>query len=162
FLSVLMRVLGRLIHARTLEVQAQESQLAARVQESLSGIRIVQSYAQEASELRAFKQLSTRLIQSNLRLVRVWLAFFPSTGLGGEPWLAPAASASGASQPGADAGEIARPRARAAEAAFDAGGVAPPPMRGDIELAGVSFAYAPGRPVLHDIHLQVRAGETLV
>jgi ATP-binding cassette subfamily B protein len=50
FLAVLTRVLGRSIHARTLEVQAQESDLTARVQESLAGIRVVQSYAQEEHE----------------------------------------------------------------------------------------------------------------
>ena len=36
-----------------------------------------------------------------------------------------------------------------------------PPVRGEIVLAGVDFAYEPGRPVLRNVHLSVAAGETL-
>lgn len=81
FLAVLTRYLGRAIHARTLDVQAQESALAARVQESLAGIRVVQSYVQEDHEIEDFAALSNELIRRNLRLVRVWGLFFPSMAL---------------------------------------------------------------------------------
>jgi ATP-binding cassette subfamily B protein len=81
FLAVLTRYLGRAIHARTLDVQTQESELAARVQESLAGIRVVQSYVQEAHELEDFAALARELIRRNLRLVRVWGLFFPSMAL---------------------------------------------------------------------------------
>ncbi len=80
-LAVLTRYLGRAIQARTLEVQAQESELVARVQESLAGIRVVQSYAQEEHELRDFRALSQELIRRNLRLNRIWGFFFPSMAL---------------------------------------------------------------------------------
>ena len=80
-LSVVVRVLGRQVHARTLETQAQESQMAARVQETLSGIRVVKSYVQEDAELRAFETEAQELLQCNLRLVRVWGMFFPSMAL---------------------------------------------------------------------------------
>lgn len=33
--------------------------------------------------------------------------------------------------------------------------------RGEIEIEGLTFAYAEGRPVLHDVSLHVRPGETL-
>jgi ATP-binding cassette subfamily B protein len=36
-----------------------------------------------------------------------------------------------------------------------------PPGPGEVELQGVSFAYEPGRPVLHDVELRVRAGSTV-
>jgi ATP-binding cassette subfamily B protein len=39
--------------------------------------------------------------------------------------------------------------------------VAPADLRGDIELDRVTFGYDPSRPVLHDISLQIRAGQTL-
>jgi len=81
FLAVLTRQLGRAIHTRTLEAQAQESALTARVQESLAGIRVVQSYAQEEHELAEFGDLSRELIRRNLRLTRVWGLFFPSMAL---------------------------------------------------------------------------------
>ena len=35
------------------------------------------------------------------------------------------------------------------------------PPKGDLETANVTFAYTPGRPVLRDISLRVRSGETL-
>lgn len=34
-------------------------------------------------------------------------------------------------------------------------------LRGDIRFEGVTFGYEPKRPVLHDIHLSIRAGETV-
>lgn len=36
-----------------------------------------------------------------------------------------------------------------------------PPVRGAISLRGVTFGFAPNRPVLHDVHLEVAPGETL-
>ncbi len=36
-----------------------------------------------------------------------------------------------------------------------------PPIDGDVCLEGVSFAYGAGPPVLHDVDLTIRAGETL-
>lgn len=80
-LSVVVRVLGRQVHARTLETQAQESSMAARVQETLSGIRVVKSYVQEDAELKAFRTEARELLHCNLRLVRVWGLFFPSMAL---------------------------------------------------------------------------------
>ena len=44
----------------------------------------------------------------------------------------------------------------------DAPGARPaPPLRGDIAFEGVSFGYAPGRPVLEGVDLAIRAGETV-
>jgi ABC-type multidrug transport system fused ATPase/permease subunit len=39
--------------------------------------------------------------------------------------------------------------------------VRPEAVRGDIRLESVTFAYAPGMPVLHDVTLEVRPGETV-
>ena len=36
-----------------------------------------------------------------------------------------------------------------------------PPLAGDIAYEGVSFGYAPGRPVLRDVSLRIAAGETV-
>ena len=36
-----------------------------------------------------------------------------------------------------------------------------PPIRGEIELRGVTFGYVPGRPVLHDVDLRIAPGETV-
>jgi ATP-binding cassette subfamily B protein len=42
-----------------------------------------------------------------------------------------------------------------------AGATPLPPLEGDIEFVGVSFAYDPAVPVLIDIDLHIRAGETM-
>ncbi|MFT4149318.1 MAG: ABC transporter ATP-binding protein [Paracoccaceae bacterium] len=48
-----------------------------------------------------------------------------------------------------------------AEIADTPGAVEAPVLRGDIRFDHVSFAYAEGRPVLNDIDLTIRAGETV-
>lgn len=35
-----------------------------------------------------------------------------------------------------------------------------PPVRGRVDFEDVTFAYKPGAPVLHDVHLRIEAGET--
>ncbi|MDQ0503744.1 ABC-type multidrug transport system fused ATPase/permease subunit [Xanthobacter agilis] len=40
-------------------------------------------------------------------------------------------------------------------------GAGPAPVRGEIRYEGVSFGYAPGRPVLKHLSLQIAAGETV-
>ena len=80
-LSIVVRVLGRIVHDRTLRAQEQESRVAARVQESLSGMRVVQSYAQEDHELAAFQDEADTLVERNMHLVRAWGLFFPSMAL---------------------------------------------------------------------------------
>ncbi|WP_170853996.1 ABC transporter ATP-binding protein [Microlunatus flavus] len=41
------------------------------------------------------------------------------------------------------------------------GATAAPPLRGTVELRGVTFGYEPGRPVLRDLDLVLRPGETV-
>lgn len=55
---------------------------------------------------------------------------------------------------------IAALRGLPTEADEDAGCVALPAVRGDIELDDVSFAYAPGEPVLRHVSLTLPAGST--
>ncbi|HEX4979243.1 MAG TPA: ABC transporter ATP-binding protein [Acidimicrobiales bacterium] len=40
------------------------------------------------------------------------------------------------------------------------GAIELPPISGEIELDGVTFGYTPARPVLRDVDLRIRAGET--
>jgi ATP-binding cassette subfamily B protein len=68
---------GRLIHDRFQRIQAQFSDISSRVQENLSGVRIVRAYAQEEAEKRAFRELNEHYIEENLRLSRLWGSFYP-------------------------------------------------------------------------------------
>ena len=68
---------GRRIHARFERIQAMFSDISSRVQENLSGVRMIRAFAQENAELRRFKQLNQQYIAQNLKLVRIQGFFQP-------------------------------------------------------------------------------------
>ena len=69
--------LGRAIHARFRRVQDIFSDLTDRVQENLSGIRVVKAFSRTAAEEQAFQRVNHRYLQANLHLHRVDAAFDP-------------------------------------------------------------------------------------
>jgi len=68
---------GRRIHARFERIQAMFSDISSRVQENLSGVRMVRAFAQEQAELRRFEELNRQYIAQNLKLVRLQGFFQP-------------------------------------------------------------------------------------
>jgi len=66
--SVAVIVFGRMIHARFQRIQALFSDISSRVQENLSGVRVLRAYAQEEFEQAEFEKLNRRYIRQNLRL----------------------------------------------------------------------------------------------
>jgi ATP-binding cassette subfamily B protein len=70
-LPVLMLRLGRRVHARFEQVQAQFSDLSARAQENLAGVRVVRAYRQEAAETRRFDAVGEAYQGASLRLARL-------------------------------------------------------------------------------------------
>jgi ATP-binding cassette, subfamily B, multidrug efflux pump len=79
--SVAMRYFGSKIHERFEKIQAMFSDISARVQENLSGIRVVKSFCQEESEIETFKQMNREYIEKNLSLIRLWGTFYPTMEL---------------------------------------------------------------------------------
>ena len=75
--SVAVILFGRRIHDRFEKIQAMFSDISSRVQENLSGVRMVRAYAQEAAELKKFRKLNEDYIEQNLRLVRISGLFDP-------------------------------------------------------------------------------------
>jgi len=75
--SILVRVVGRKIHDRYEAVQAQLSNITALVQESLSGIRVVRSYAQEPHEIARFEAANQEFLRRNARLIRLFGSLYP-------------------------------------------------------------------------------------
>ena len=75
--SVAVMLFGRAIHERFEAIQAMFSDISSRVQESLSGIRMIRAFVQEAAELRRFEELNREYINQNLKLVRVSGLFQP-------------------------------------------------------------------------------------
>jgi ATP-binding cassette, subfamily B, multidrug efflux pump len=83
-LPVAMVSLGRVMHRRSQEIQAQFSELTSHAHENLSGVRVVRSYRQERAEIAHFRELNDTYLFRNLGLARVQGAFFPLlTLLGG-------------------------------------------------------------------------------
>jgi len=68
---------GRAIHTRFERIQALFSDISSRVQENLSGVRMIRAFVQEAAEIRRFEELNRRYIAQNLQLVRIQGIFEP-------------------------------------------------------------------------------------
>jgi ATP-binding cassette subfamily B multidrug efflux pump len=63
-------VLGRKIHDRFERIQAMFSDISSRVQENLSGVRMIRAYVQEKAELVRFNRLNEQYIAQNIRCSR--------------------------------------------------------------------------------------------
>jgi ATP-binding cassette, subfamily B, multidrug efflux pump len=68
---------GQAIHARFERIQAMFSDISSRVQENLSGVRMIRAFVQEEAELRRFADLNRQYIAQNLGLVRIQGVFEP-------------------------------------------------------------------------------------
>ena len=75
--SVAVMLFGRAIHERFEAIQAMFSDISSRVQENLSGVRMIRAFVQEAPEMRRFEELNKKYISQNLRLVRISGIFQP-------------------------------------------------------------------------------------
>jgi len=77
FLAVSVFFVARMVHTRSDELQKQYSSLTSRVQEALSGIRVLKAYAREESEAEAFDEESSEYRHRSLRLAMVEAAWRP-------------------------------------------------------------------------------------
>ena len=75
--SVVVIYFGRIIHERFERIQEMFSDISSRVQENLSGVRMVRAFAQEKAELRRFEKLNQQYIAQNIKLVRIQGVFQP-------------------------------------------------------------------------------------
>lgn len=73
---VVNRVAAR-IYTGFREVQEQFSNISARVQENLSGMRVIKAYVQREAEVEAFEQLNRAYLEKNQRLICIQSLFFP-------------------------------------------------------------------------------------
>ena len=76
-LSLLVIFYGQRIHSRFEQIQAVFSGISSRVQESISGMRVLRAYRQSDAELAAFEKLNKDYIDRNLELVRTTGIFEP-------------------------------------------------------------------------------------
>jgi ATP-binding cassette subfamily B multidrug efflux pump len=68
---------GRKIHDRFERIQSMFSDISSRVQENLSGVRMIRAYVQEKAELARFNRLNEEYIAQNIALVRISGLFEP-------------------------------------------------------------------------------------
>ncbi len=76
-LAVLIRSLGKRLHAHYESIQEAFSTLNTKVQENLSGVRVVKAYTLEASEVEHFGELNHEFVERNHRQIRLMTFFFP-------------------------------------------------------------------------------------
>jgi ATP-binding cassette subfamily B protein len=75
--SLSMIFFGRKIHARFETIQGMFSDISSRVQENLSGVRMIRAFVQEKAEIRRFEDLNKQYIAQNIRLVLIQGVFQP-------------------------------------------------------------------------------------
>ncbi|HSB16044.1 MAG TPA: ABC transporter ATP-binding protein [Bryobacteraceae bacterium] len=76
-ISLAVVYFGRKIHARFERIQRMFSDISSRVQENISGVRVIRAYVQEEAELRQFEKLNKEYIAENLKLARISGLFMP-------------------------------------------------------------------------------------
>ncbi|MGH9415158.1 MAG: ABC transporter ATP-binding protein [Terriglobales bacterium] len=77
FVSLAVWWFGKRIHDRFERIQSMFSDLAARVEENLAGLRLVRAYAREPIEEAKFDRLNQAYVERNMRLVVLTGAFDP-------------------------------------------------------------------------------------
>ena len=80
-LPILGVALGRLIHKRFEDVQAQFSDLTTLAQENLAGVRIVRAFRQEDAEVARWQKLNDDYLVKNMRLAKLYAIMQPGFGI---------------------------------------------------------------------------------
>lgn len=75
--SLTVKYLGDQVHKRFEKIQGFFSDITARAQENLTGVRVVRAYAQEDSEIEQFQILNREYAVKNLQLVKFAAATRP-------------------------------------------------------------------------------------
>ncbi|HXE75179.1 MAG TPA: ABC transporter ATP-binding protein [Candidatus Xenobia bacterium] len=69
---------SHIIHVRFERIQAKMSDLTARVQESIAGVRLLRAFNQDRAQAAAFDALNRDYVETNRGLIRVQAGFFPA------------------------------------------------------------------------------------
>jgi ATP-binding cassette subfamily B multidrug efflux pump len=74
----LVKFFGQRIHVHFKAVQDYFGDISARVQENLSGVRVVRAFAQEANELHTFQSMNREYVNRNRSLIKLTASFYPA------------------------------------------------------------------------------------
>ncbi|MFX3622982.1 MAG: ABC transporter transmembrane domain-containing protein [Ectobacillus sp.] len=72
---------GTLLHKRFQRAQQAFSEINDKVQESMSGMKVIRSFGQEREDLQSFKEKSEEVVQKNVLVARVDSLFDPTISL---------------------------------------------------------------------------------
>lgn len=75
--TLTVKYLGQQIHIRFERIQEFFSDITARAQENLTGVRVIRAYAQEDAEIAEFQKLNVQYAERNLQLVKFAAAMRP-------------------------------------------------------------------------------------
>ncbi|MDE0313727.1 MAG: ABC transporter ATP-binding protein [Candidatus Poribacteria bacterium] len=76
-LAITIRFLGKRLHVHYEGIQEAFSTMNTKVQENLSGVRVVKAYTLEADEVEHFKELNQEFVDRNRSQIRLMNFFFP-------------------------------------------------------------------------------------
>ena len=76
-ITVAILLLGKTIGERFRQVQEGFARLSERVQESISGIRVIKTFVREKYFIRKFSTQNEEYVDRQLSLVKIWGLFFP-------------------------------------------------------------------------------------
>lgn len=79
-LSITIGYFGKRMHKRFAKVQAAFASMSGKIQESISGIRIVKAFGQEKSELDKIDEVSQVYVDENISMARIAGFFHPFQG----------------------------------------------------------------------------------
>ncbi|MBF0545038.1 MAG: ABC transporter ATP-binding protein [Candidatus Riflebacteria bacterium] len=81
FIPFFVVKVGRLVHERSTKVQERLADFSAKVQENISGIRIIKAFAREKSEIFLFSEQAAKYLDASLALAKIDAFFHPSLEL---------------------------------------------------------------------------------
>lgn len=77
FLSFTISFFGKKMHKSFAKVQESFATMTGRIQESISGIRIVKAFVQEKSELQKVDEVSLEFVHTNIKMAKISGIFHP-------------------------------------------------------------------------------------
>jgi ATP-binding cassette subfamily B protein len=80
-IPIVVLSVSKAIHNRSKEVQARLSDLSARSEESISGIRIIKGFRTEESEMKRFNRTGLEFVKDKIRLANIDSLFHPGLDL---------------------------------------------------------------------------------
>lgn len=75
--TLTVKYFGQRIHVRFERIQEFFSEITARAQENLTGVRVIRAYAQEEAEQKEFARLNDEFVDRNIDLVKLSAVFRP-------------------------------------------------------------------------------------